>query len=82
MTPVGIGVEKGTVAVGLPVAVIMIRVELVGLKGADGVKVPIMPPPVDPPACAQVPDLRQKYPTPQHIESHGLSHWLLQVMVA
>lgn len=59
LTPVGIGVENGTVAVGLPVAVTMIRVELVGLKGADGVKVPMMPPPVDPPACWQVPGLRQ-----------------------
>jgi hypothetical protein len=49
LTPVAIGVEKGKVAVGVPVAVMMIRVELVGRNGADGVAVPDMPGDEDPP---------------------------------
>lgn len=56
VTPVEIGVSKGTVAVGVPVAVTTIRVELVGRNGADGDNVPMMPPEDPPPSCWHVPE--------------------------
>ena len=42
LAPVGMGVEKGSVAVAEPVAVTIIRPELVGRKGADGFTIPVV----------------------------------------
>lgn len=51
--PVGTAVWKGTVVVGVPVYVTITTPELVGLKGAEGLIVPVATmPPLEPPAMS------------------------------
>ena len=59
LAPVGMGVWKGTVAVGVPVYVITTRVEDVGRTGAEAETVGTIPPDEPPAINAQVPEALQ-----------------------